>query len=141
MELLFSIGVGIGLSAACGFRIFVPLLVMSIAAHAGHLTLVPTFQWIGSDAAFVTFAVATCLEIAAYYIPWLDHALDVYGVTHHALVRRDLTGELDAGTTERAAAAKPALPRQEKSNQLPHRVKTETTGHDRVACEMALEKP
>ena len=77
MELLFSIGVGIGLSAACGFRIFVPLLVMSIAAHAGHLTLVPTFQWIGSDAAFVTFAVATCLEIAAYYIPWLDHALDV----------------------------------------------------------------
>ncbi len=77
MELLFSIGVGIGLSAACGFRIFIPLLVMSIAAHAGHLTLVPTFQWIGSDAALVTFAVATCLEIAAYYIPWLDHALDV----------------------------------------------------------------
>src|SRR6185295_4959510 len=38
---------------------------------------VPSFQWIGSDIALWTFAVATVLEIGAYYIPWLDHALDV----------------------------------------------------------------
>ena len=72
-----SLLIGIGLSAACGFRVFVPLLVMSIATKAGHLTLIPSFQWIGSDAALITFAVATCLEIAAYYVPWLDHFLDV----------------------------------------------------------------
>ena len=77
MELLLSLCVGVGLSAACGFRIFVPLLIMSIAAKTGHLTLVPAFQWIGSDIALWTFAVATIIEIAGYYIPWVDNALDV----------------------------------------------------------------
>jgi hypothetical protein len=77
MDMLLSLLIGIGLSAACGFRIFVPLLVMSIAAKSGHLNFVSSFQWMGSDVAIITFAVATCLEVAAYYIPWLDHALDV----------------------------------------------------------------
>ena len=77
MDLLLSLCIGVGLSAACGFRVFVPLLIMSIAAKTGHLTLVPTFQWIGSDIALWTFAIATILEIGAYYIPWLHHVLDV----------------------------------------------------------------
>ena len=77
MDLLLSLCIGIGLSAACGFRVFVPLLVMSIAAKTGHLTLVPAFQWIGSDIALWTFAIATILEIGAYYIPLLHHLLDV----------------------------------------------------------------
>jgi hypothetical protein len=76
MELLLSICLGLGLSAACGFRIFVPLLVMSIAAHAGQLHLAPSFAWIGSTGALITFGVATVLEIGAYYVPWLDHFLD-----------------------------------------------------------------
>lgn len=76
MEALLSVCLGIGLSAACGFRVFIPLLVMSIAANAGHLTLSPGFDWIGSDAATAAFAVATVLEIGAYYIPWLDNVLD-----------------------------------------------------------------
>lgn len=77
MDLFFSLLMGIGLSAACGFRVFVPLLVMSVASRTGHLGFVPSFQWMGSDIALITFAVATCLEVAAYFIPWLDHALDV----------------------------------------------------------------
>ncbi|HXS67397.1 MAG TPA: DUF4126 domain-containing protein [Candidatus Polarisedimenticolia bacterium] len=77
MELLLSLCIGIGLSAACGFRVFVPLLIMSIAAKTGHLTLVPAFQWIGSDIALWTFAIATVLEIGTYYIPLVHHALDV----------------------------------------------------------------
>src|SRR5687767_4903866 len=76
MEPLLSLLVGIGLSAACGFRVFVPLLVTSIAAHSGHLTLASGFQWIGSETALVAFTVATILEITAYYVPWLDNALD-----------------------------------------------------------------
>src|SRR5882724_7873827 len=76
METLLSICVGIGLSAACGFRVFVPLLVMSIAALSGHLTLADGFEWIGSYPALIAFSVATCLEIAGYYIPWVDHLLD-----------------------------------------------------------------
>jgi hypothetical protein len=76
METLLSICVGIGLSAACGFRVFVPLLVMSIASLSGHLTLAHGFEWIGTYPALVAFSVATCLEIVGYYIPWVDHLLD-----------------------------------------------------------------
>lgn len=77
METLSSILVGIGLSAACGFRVFVPLLVMSIASLSGHLTLSDGFAWIGTYPALVAFAVATLAEIAGYYIPWVDHLLDI----------------------------------------------------------------
>ena len=76
METILSICVGIGLSAACGFRVFVPLLVMSIASLSGHMTLAHGFEWIGTYPALISLSVATCLEIAGYYIPWLDHLLD-----------------------------------------------------------------
>ena len=76
MDAVLAICLGIGLSAACGFRVFVPLLVMSIASLSGHLTLAPGFQWIGTYPALLTFSVATALEIGGYYIPWLDHLLD-----------------------------------------------------------------
>lgn len=76
METLLSICAGLGLAAACGFRVFVPLLVTSIAAHAGHLDLSPSFEWIGSTPALATFSLATVLEVGAYYIPWLDNFLD-----------------------------------------------------------------
>lgn len=76
MEQILSILIGIGLSATCGFRIFVPLLGMSIAYHAGALNFAPGFAWIGSWPATIAFGVAMVLEIAAYYIPWLDNLLD-----------------------------------------------------------------
>ena len=77
MEILFSICIGVGLSAACGFRIFVPPLVMSIAAHAGQLELSPDFAWIGTTPATIAFAVGALLEVGAYYIPFIDSLLDV----------------------------------------------------------------
>jgi hypothetical protein len=76
MDLFLGIVVGICLSAACGFRIFVPFLIMSIASLTGHLTLSPHFQWIGTYYALIIFATATVLEILAYYIPWVDNVLD-----------------------------------------------------------------
>ncbi len=76
VEAVLSVVLGLGLSAACGFRIFVPLLVMSAAAHGGYLELSPTFAWLGSTPALVAFGAATLLEVGAYYIPWLDHVLD-----------------------------------------------------------------
>jgi hypothetical protein len=50
METLLSILLGLGLAAACGFRVFVPLLIMSIAsrAGAGHLELGQGFSWSGA---------------------------------------------------------------------------------------------
>jgi hypothetical protein len=76
MEILLSICLGMGLSSACGFRVFVPLLAMSIASLSGHLTLSPGFQWIGTYSAFIAFGTATILEVAAYYIPWVDNLMD-----------------------------------------------------------------
>jgi len=76
MDPFLSIIIGICLSAACGFRIFVPFLIMGIASLTGHLTLSPHFQWIGTYYALMIFATATILEIAAYYIPWVDNILD-----------------------------------------------------------------
>lgn len=80
METLLSIFVGVGLSAACGFRIFVPLLVMSIASLSGQLTLAPEFEWIGTYPALAAFGVATLFEISAYYIPWVDNLLDTVAI-------------------------------------------------------------
>lgn len=76
MDTLESIVIGIALSAACGFRIFVPPLVISVAALVGHLPLSPGFEWVGTYPALIAFALATCIEIAAYYIPLVDNLLD-----------------------------------------------------------------
>lgn len=76
METIIGLAVGIGLSAACGLRVFVPLMGLSIAAHTGYITPAHGFQWIGAWPALVAFATATALEIGAYYIPWLDNMMD-----------------------------------------------------------------
>lgn len=77
LDTLISLMLGVSLSAACGFRVFVPLLVMSAAAVLGHVDLPTDFDWIESDQALILFAVASVLEIAGYYVPWLDHFLDI----------------------------------------------------------------
>jgi hypothetical protein len=76
LETFLSLCVGVGLSAACGFRVFVPLLIMSIAAQGGHLELVSGFAWIGTPTALTAFAVASVCEVLAYYIPLVDNFLD-----------------------------------------------------------------
>jgi hypothetical protein len=77
METAISVLIGIGLSAAAGLRIFVPLLVMSMAAYTGHLELAAGFAWVGTLPALIAFSVATALEVLAYFIPAVDHVLDV----------------------------------------------------------------
>ncbi|WP_066498573.1 DUF4126 domain-containing protein [Abyssisolibacter fermentans] len=76
MNVLFSLMIGIGLSAACGFRIFVPLLIMSIGSISGLLELSSNFAWIGTYTALIVFLAATIIEITAYFVPWLDNILD-----------------------------------------------------------------
>jgi len=76
MDIVLSILIGIGLSAACGFRVFVPMAGLSLASITGHITLSPEFAWLGTWTALIAFSTATVLEIAAYYIPWLDNILD-----------------------------------------------------------------
>jgi hypothetical protein len=70
---------GMALSAAAGFRIFVPLLVAGCAAHLGYVQLAPDFAWLASWPALAVFAAATLTEVLAYYFPAVDHFLDVIG--------------------------------------------------------------
>jgi hypothetical protein len=76
VNIAVAIMLGLGLSAACGLRVFVPMLVLSIAAKAHLVTLAPSLAWLGSTEALICLSVATVLEIVAYKVPWLDHALD-----------------------------------------------------------------
>jgi hypothetical protein len=71
-----SIVLGIALAAATGFRIFLPMLIMSIAAYTGHLSLASNFAWLGTPAALIMLGVAAVAEILAYYIPVVDNLLD-----------------------------------------------------------------
>ncbi|WP_425076058.1 DUF4126 domain-containing protein [Psychroserpens sp. S379A] len=76
IETLISIFLGIGLSASVGFRVFVPLFVLSLAAYFNVWELNESWEWVGSLTAVITLGVATLVEIFAYYIPYIDNALD-----------------------------------------------------------------
>jgi hypothetical protein len=77
IEILLAIALGVALAAAVGLRVFVPVLVVAVAAHLGNFELPPAFAWIATMPAVVTFAIAAAAEIAAYYIPGVDNLLDV----------------------------------------------------------------
>ena len=77
LNTLIEIMLGISLSAASGFRVFVPLLVMSAAAVVGHLDLPANFDWVETPQALAVLAAACTLEVGGYYIPWFDHFLDI----------------------------------------------------------------
>lgn len=68
--------IAVGLAAACGFRVFLPLLGLSVAGMSGHLTLEPSLSWLATWPALSALATATVLEVAAYYVPWVDNLLD-----------------------------------------------------------------
>ncbi len=75
-EALVSLALGVALAAAVGLRIFVPLLVVSVAAHFGSIHVAPSFAWLGTVPAMAMLGVAAVVEIAAYYIPGVDNLLD-----------------------------------------------------------------
>jgi hypothetical protein len=77
LEPLIGIALGIGLAAATGFRIFIPLLIAGLAARLDIVPLGDSFQWLESTPALLTLGTAAALETLAYYVPGVDHALDV----------------------------------------------------------------
>ena len=76
MELLTAIAAGVALAAACGFSVFLPLMATSIAARTGYIHPSHGLEWLDSNVAIALFGAAAVAEIGAYYIPWIDHALD-----------------------------------------------------------------
>lgn len=81
-ESLVSIALGIGLAAACGLRVFLPLFLTSLLAHfqVGGIGLGDGFDWMAQWPAMIALGVATVAELLAYYIPLVDHALDAVAV-------------------------------------------------------------
>ncbi|MDH4130653.1 MAG: DUF4126 domain-containing protein [Gemmatimonadota bacterium] len=77
LQTLLSIAAGLGLAAACGLRVFVPLLAAGAAARLGYLPLAAGFDWLATTPALIALGTATLLEVGAYYVPWLDHVLDL----------------------------------------------------------------
>lgn len=75
-QTILSIFLGIGLASACGFRVFLPLLALSLASYFHVWELNESWTWIGSFPAIIVLGVATVLEIIAYYIPFVDNLLD-----------------------------------------------------------------
>ncbi|BCU65700.1 hypothetical protein F941_00652 [Acinetobacter bouvetii DSM 14964 = CIP 107468] len=90
METILGLCIGIGLSAACSFRVFVPLLVMSMASLMGWFEPMKGFEWLAMPSVCIALGFATLCEITAYYIPWVDHALDTIA-TPAAMVAGTLT--------------------------------------------------
>jgi hypothetical protein len=76
LDLGLSIALGIGLAAATGLRLFLPMLVVSAASYGGYLPLSDNFAWLATPAALILLGVAALVEILAYYIPGLDNLLD-----------------------------------------------------------------
>src|SRR6516162_1174696 len=75
-DLALSIVLGIALAAATGFRVFLPMLIVSSAAYAGHLQLDSSFAWLGTPSALTMLSVAALAEVLAYYVPVIDNLLD-----------------------------------------------------------------
>jgi hypothetical protein len=75
-DLALSVVLGVVLAAATGFRVFLPMLVASAAAHTGHLPLDENFAWLGTPLALTMLGVAALVEIVAYYVPGIDNLLD-----------------------------------------------------------------
>lgn len=91
LDAFLHVAIGIGLSAAAGFRILIPFLFMSIAANTGYLKLAPEMAWMGSQGAIVAFAIAATVEVLIYFIPVLNDFLDLIEIPLAAIAGTILT--------------------------------------------------
>ncbi len=76
MHEIMALLIGIGLAAAAGLRVFLPLFGLSLAALFGDMSLSPEMQWLARPEAAIALGAATLFEVGAYYFPLLDHLLD-----------------------------------------------------------------
>ncbi|MCW3160860.1 DUF4126 domain-containing protein [Chryseobacterium oryctis] len=77
---VLSTFIGIGLAAATGFRVFLPMFAVSLASYAGWIPMNEQFEWLAGLPTLITTGIATIAEILAYYIPFVDHLLDTLSV-------------------------------------------------------------
>ncbi len=102
LQIVLSLSLGLGLAAACGFRVFIPPLMMGVASRFGLYELDGSFSWVGETWAIGIFGIATLIEVGGYYIPWIDNLLDTIA-TPAAIIggifvtSASLEGDMDSG--------------------------------------------
>lgn len=103
MNELMAIFAGVGLAAACGFRVFVPLFAASLAANMGvdvagstefGQMLGENFEWLGSTPVTLALGIATLLEVGSYYVPWVDNLLDTIATPAALVAGTFITGAM-----------------------------------------------
>lgn len=77
---VLSAFIGIGLAAATGFRVFLPMFAVSLASYLHWIPMNESFEWLAGLPTLITTGVATVAEILAYYLPLIDHLLDTVSV-------------------------------------------------------------
>jgi hypothetical protein len=77
---ILSAFIGIGLAAATGFRVFLPMFAVSMASYLHWIPMNENFEWLAGLPTLITTGIATVAEILAYYIPFIDHLLDTISV-------------------------------------------------------------
>tara|TARA_S200000501_G_C20413041_1_gene564412 strand:- start:9 stop:590 length:582 start_codon:yes stop_codon:yes gene_type:complete len=100
IQIILSLSLGLGLAAACGFRVFIPPLMMGVASRFDLYQLEGSFTWVGETWAIAIFSVATLLEVGGYFIPWIDNLLDTIATPAAILggifvTSASLEGEMD----------------------------------------------
>lgn len=74
---LVAVSLGLGLSAASGFRVFLPPMLLSGAINFGLMDPSGHLAMLDGWGAFSLLLIAVVLEIGSYLIPWIDNLLDV----------------------------------------------------------------
>lgn len=80
LSYILSAFIGIGLAAATGFRVFLPMFIVSLASYFHWLPMNEHFEWLAGLPALITTGIATVAEILTYYIPFIDHLLDTISI-------------------------------------------------------------
>lgn len=80
LSYVISAFIGIGLAAATGFRVFLPMFIVSLASYFNWIPMNEQFEWLAGLPTLITTGIATIVEILAYYIPFVDHLLDTVSI-------------------------------------------------------------
>jgi hypothetical protein len=76
MEMLFAVGIGIGLSSIAGVRAFLPLVLVGLFARLGLFAMPAPFGFLDDWLVIGVLAVLALLESGLDKIPTLDPVLD-----------------------------------------------------------------
>lgn len=76
MEMLFAVGIGIGLASVAGVRAFLPLVFIGLFARLGLFALPASFDFLDDWVVIGVFAGLALLESGLDKIPSLDPVLD-----------------------------------------------------------------